>query len=163
MNLVSRSEAKQAGLARYFTGAPCIRGHISVRYTTDTRCVDCARCRARKQYIRDGSNIKNRARNWGKNNRMQANTSRRAYRHTNKETELAKARQRLGLPSPLYPAPPQCELCQKLPNKRALCLDHNHETGKFRGWLCDNCNTGIGKLGDTVEGLERAIAYLKRQ
>jgi hypothetical protein len=44
-----------------------------------------------------------------------------------------------------------------------LCLDHNHETGKFRGWLCDNCNTGIGKLGDTVEGLERAIAYLKRQ
>ena len=41
-------------------------------------------------------------------------------------------------------------------------LDHCHETNQFRGWICRNCNTGIGNLGDNVEGLENAIRYLKR-
>ena len=43
-----------------------------------------------------------------------------------------------------------------------LCYDHDHVTGEFRGWICYGCNTGLGKLGDTIEGLEKAIAYLKR-
>jgi len=41
-----------------------------------------------------------------------------------------------------------------------LILDHDHDTGKFRGWLCRNCNQGIGKLGDNIEGLTRAVKYL---
>ena len=40
-------------------------------------------------------------------------------------------------------------------------IDHDHDTGEFRGWLCNNCNTGLGAMGDTIEGLERAIKYLK--
>ena len=36
-------------------------------------------------------------------------------------------------------------------------IDHDHDTGEFRGWLCNNCNTGLGAMGDTIEGLERAI------
>jgi hypothetical protein len=40
--------------------------------------------------------------------------------------------------------------------------DHDHRTGKFRGWLCRMCNTAIGALGDDVDGLERALAYLRR-
>jgi hypothetical protein len=42
-----------------------------------------------------------------------------------------------------------------------LCVDHCHETGKVRGLLCENCNTGIGKLNDDVKLLESAIKYLK--
>jgi hypothetical protein len=38
--------------------------------------------------------------------------------------------------------------------------DHDPVTGLFRGWLCFHCNTGIGKLGDTLEGVQRAEAYL---
>ncbi len=41
-------------------------------------------------------------------------------------------------------------------------LDHDHATGRFRGILCGSCNTGIGKLGDNIEGLRRALAYLER-
>jgi hypothetical protein len=29
-----------------------------------------------------------------------------------------------------------------------------------RGLLCSACNTGIGLLGDNVEGLQRAMNYL---
>jgi Recombination endonuclease VII len=46
--------------------------------------------------------------------------------------------------------------------KGRLHLDHDHATGAFRGWLCMCCNTAIGKLGDTVEGLNRAVAYIER-
>ncbi len=41
-------------------------------------------------------------------------------------------------------------------------LDHDHTTGKFRGWLCNCCNRAFGMLGDTISGLERALDYLRR-
>ena len=60
------------------------------------------------------------------------------------------------------PKPINCECCGKfIPNNKP-CYDHDHETGQFRGWLCYSCNTGLGKLGDNIEGLEKAIEYLKR-
>ena len=39
-------------------------------------------------------------------------------------------------------------------------LDHDHQTKKFRGWICHLCNQGIGKLGDNLEGLAKAALYL---
>lgn len=41
-----------------------------------------------------------------------------------------------------------------------FAVDHCHSTGKIRGLLCSNCNTGLGKLGDTVENLKKAYEYL---
>lgn len=54
-----------------------------------------------------------------------------------------------------------CECCGK-PVTRNWQLDHDHETGEFRGWLCKQCNTGLGNLGDTLESIEKAKAYLIR-
>jgi hypothetical protein len=54
-----------------------------------------------------------------------------------------------------------CELCGR--TDRLLTWNHDHTTGHHRGWLCQGCNTGLGGLGDTVEDLERALAYLRRQ
>lgn len=45
-----------------------------------------------------------------------------------------------------------------------LSIDHNHKTGKLRGLLCNNCNTGIGHLKVDEEGIElllAAISYVK--
>ena len=44
--------------------------------------------------------------------------------------------------------------------KNPFRLDHNHGTGEFRGFLCDSCNTGLGKFGDDPDLLARAIEYL---
>lgn len=41
-------------------------------------------------------------------------------------------------------------------------IDHDHVTGKVRGILCRTCNTAIGALGDSVEGLTLALNYLKK-
>lgn len=42
MNIITRKEAAQLGLSRYFTGKPCPRGHISERYMLG-KCVDCSK------------------------------------------------------------------------------------------------------------------------
>jgi hypothetical protein len=63
-----------------------------------------------------------------------------------------------------YPPPPsdnKCAICHR-DAERSLDLDHDHETGKFRGYICRECNMGLGKLGDTVEAIKRVLAYLER-
>lgn len=56
-----------------------------------------------------------------------------------------------------------CMICAKISdNKRNLCIDHSHETGKIRGILCHACNVGLGNFKDNINNLEKAIDYLKR-
>ena len=43
--------------------------------------------------------------------------------------------------------------CQICGDKERLCYDHCHTTGKFRGVLCQKCNSAIGLLGDTADSL----------
>ena len=52
-----------------------------------------------------------------------------------------------------------CDCCGK-PVNRNWQLDHCHETGQFRGWLCKTCNTGLGLLGDNIESIRKALDYL---
>jgi hypothetical protein len=67
-----------------------------------------------------------------------------------------------GLPEPTRPCPETCEGCGRLPGRRGLHLDHDHETGAFRGWLCGKCNPALGLLGDNKEGVLKILAYLDR-
>jgi len=56
-----------------------------------------------------------------------------------------------------------CAICSKPIEalRRRMNIDHCHDTNKVRGILCTGCNTGLGHLGDNIEGLEKAIQYLK--
>lgn len=56
-----------------------------------------------------------------------------------------------------------CALCLKHVSmlSKPLFVDHDHSTGKIRGLLCITCNTALGSLGDNVEGLKRALAYVE--
>lgn len=56
-----------------------------------------------------------------------------------------------------------CDICNKVfTDSKTAHIDHDHKTGKIRGRLCANCNSGIGMLQDDVTVLEKAAAYLKR-
>ena len=61
--------------------------------------------------------------------------------------------------NPQPPAGTPCACCTRI-NK--LFCDHDHATAKFRSWICRNCNSGMGLLGGSEEGLRQALAYLGR-
>ena len=42
MEIITRQEAMQRGLKNYFTGKPCKKGHVAKRYTSASKCVECA-------------------------------------------------------------------------------------------------------------------------
>lgn len=66
-----------------------------------------------------------------------------------------------GISEPTRPEAEWCECCGRLPEK-TLHLDHDHRTGKFRGWICQQCNHALGLLGDDLASIEKAAEYLKR-
>ncbi|QPX48172.1 endonuclease VII [Synechococcus phage S-SRM01] len=45
----------------------------------------------------------------------------------------------------------------------ALVMDHNHNSGKFRGMLCHHCNRGLGNFKDNINTLHAAIEYLRER
>lgn len=58
-----------------------------------------------------------------------------------------------------------CPICKKasIPGVTAnLVIDHDHDTGNAREWICDSCNTGLGRFKDSIELMQEAIKYLKR-
>ena len=66
--------------------------------------------------------------------------------------------------------PPQhsvytCPICQDpmiVGVTAKIVAEHNNSTGQGRGWICDRCNTGLGRFKDDPAFLEKAIAYFKQ-
>jgi len=56
---------------------------------------------------------------------------------------------------------PVCLRTMSMKGTMRATPDHCHKTGGFRGVMCNDCNTAIGKLNDDVGALQRAIDHLK--
>ena len=58
-----------------------------------------------------------------------------------------------------------CPICNKksiVGVTANLVKDHDHVTGGGREWICDSCNTGLGRFKDDTKLLKKAIDYLKK-
>lgn len=53
-----------------------------------------------------------------------------------------------------------CAICNKPEKVKRLAVDHNHESLKIRGLLCQKCNRGLGMFNDSKDLLAKAIHYL---
>lgn len=70
--------------------------------------------------------------------------------------------------STTHPMPMFCEACGGPPSKFRggsvrLAWDHDHETGKFRGWLCSPCNGVLGFLDKQPDRLAALMSYLRER
>lgn len=57
----------------------------------------------------------------------------------------------------------QCPICEKqtiVGITSKLVLDHDHRSGYTRGFICDSCNTGLGRFRDGIKYLRNAISWL---
>ena len=147
---ISKIEALEKGLNKFFTGIPCDHGHVSDRYASDSRCCECSSLKQRKKKEKNPEEFKRYHRD---------------YLRAHPEVQRARRVKYKKYPEPtrIYPINNLCELCgcEEKIKKYSLSLDHDHETNKFRGWLCNSCNTGLGKFKDSPELLRRAAFYLE--
>ncbi len=107
----------------------------SYKYGRKNRCKKCS---------------SKRVQDWRKNNKWELHRGDKHYmdRYNITKNEYEKCMQTSNV----------CEVCGST-NK--LCYDHNHDTMEFRGVLCWNCNSALGKFGDSLEGILRVIKYLE--
>lgn len=107
---------------------------------------------------------------WARKNRARILVKQRAYTakmHATSDVWAARRRRYNGLPEPTrpYPSPAVCEICGGPPDTgrtKRLHLDHDHLTGKFRGWICRACNHMLGNAKDSIDTLKKAIKFLTR-
>jgi Recombination endonuclease VII len=133
--------------------------------------VEQKRAAKRAYYLkhRDATGAHNRARS--KAHRLAHPEKVRAYHRayyksrTEKFRAYSAARLARGQSAftPTRPCPEFCEIGGMAhAQKQALCLDHDHTTGKFRGWLCSPCNLMLGSARDSADTLLGAALYLER-
>jgi hypothetical protein len=81
MQIISRSEAKQQNLKRYFTGEPCKRGHIAERITAKSYCVECKNMVMREQRKCPTRKLKESARRSTPEHKARKNLNKRLNDH----------------------------------------------------------------------------------
>lgn len=116
---------------------------------------DRERSRAYHAAHRDELNAKHRARN--------ANGGWERWKETN---HRARLRREFGITPEIVAATltaqgGACAICCSVFTKTPH-IDHDHETGRFRGLLCASCNRGLGMLKDNQTILLRAAGYVEK-
>jgi hypothetical protein len=113
-------------------------------------CKQCNRDRQKSYYRRHRSTIREREKKRKRENRLKARDTHLRYMYgITLEQFNALAESQQG----------RCAICRR---KRKLAVDHDHETGAIRGLLCRPCNSGLGLLGDSLDGVRSALEYLQR-
>ena len=99
-----------------------------------------------------------------KNNRSVRRPSCRECRVKMEGTGVSRTDRIEWLKKKPHNEPFECPVCKKrtiagVTSK--VVLEHDHRTGKPGGWICDSCNTGLGRFKDDIELLKGAIKFLK--
>jgi len=103
MEPISRKDAKAKGLTRYFTGTPCIRGHVALRRTVNHACVECDSEKAAERYRslpRDHPHVlktRERARQWALANPERYKKRMKQWAETHSDKKLAYAKNYLPI------------------------------------------------------------------
>lgn len=139
-----------------YNGEPCRRCGKTLRYARNEACVRCQKVYNKAEYRLFTAEKSEISSQWHEQNRDRHNEAmrigqlRRKFGLTPQGYDALLAKQRGG-----------CAICQlPCPTGRKLAVDHHHQSGRVRGLLCQNCNTGLGKFGDDPDRLKVAAAYL---
>lgn len=87
--VISRKDARTAGLSHYFTGVPCKHGHLLPKTVKNKRCPGCnrlyAKINGKRWELKNLDNIKKYRAEWREKNKTKIIARSRAYNAANKE------------------------------------------------------------------------------
>lgn len=130
------------------------------------------RAEAKKYYDKYREKINAYKKSWRENHEdielIKAREAANARRRRRTNPELARARmkkfkdkqERILIEIAGRVRPTICELCEE---SAKTVFDHDHATGKFRGWICDRCNRVLGSVKDSIPLLEKMSNYIKTE
>lgn len=129
----------------------------TISRTNLKRKASCRTCRATQQ------------RQWSKDNLEYKHAQRKKWAHENEELlKDINLKYKFGITLEEYNTKLAaqnhgCAICNKsaAENGKRHAVDHDHETKKIRGLLCDNCNRALGKMKDNPALLRKAADYLE--
>lgn len=137
---------EEKSIDSFYKNKNCTGGH-------DTTCKECFKARASQYYLDNKSVVLERmAKDWLSQKervlRRKYNMSLQDYIDMY-ETQDGK-----------------CAICNRHHElfdkaKDQLVVDHDHDTGKVRKLLCNNCNTGLGMFKESTNLLKLASEYLE--
>ncbi len=88
MEIIPLKEAKKLGLKRYFTGKPCKYGHVSERFTSARKCIECGRISVKKDYYNNKEEYNKRSCKWARENSERNNENSKNWYKSNTEKVL---------------------------------------------------------------------------
>lgn len=139
-------------------------------------CMSCQRAYDAARYSANPEPVRQRARAWSRANGERRRAISRAWNRSNVVAHRERQRRYAYGVTPdqvhdMWLAQGQaCAICRcsirdlgpgGKGQANGMHVDHDHVTGRVRGLLCANCNTGIGLLGDDADRAEAAARYLR--
>ena len=119
----------------------------------------CKPCYQHQWYKANAERERARRNEYYRNNTQAVLAANKANRKLHAERERARARRRKGMTDPPGAAVSgQCPIC---PFVGPLVCDHDHSTGKVRGFICGNCNLAAGMLKDSSSAARNLAQYLE--
>ena len=85
LSIISRAEAKAAGLKRYFTGKACKHGHTVFRWASDGQCSACLTKKRDAHHAANPEYYRSASREWAKKNPERQKAAIKRWRETNSE------------------------------------------------------------------------------
>ncbi len=134
-------------------------------YQKDKRLRNADKLKAyeKKKYEKNKETIIARVNKWEEENKEERKEYRKNYYKENKPRISKENKKRqYNLTEEQYidlTSSGNCDICGLADDK--MCIDHDHDNGKVRGFLCNNCNSGLGFLQDRYEVVQKAYKYLQ--
>jgi hypothetical protein len=136
-------------------------------------CIECNKAAKRERHARNAERYRAAARRWAEENPERRAAYQAEYRNRPERKRAMRDlyyRRTYGISADeadaiLDAQNGRCAICcAPAPERLAsMHLDHDHETGAIRGFLCIDCNQGLGKLRDSPDLLLRALVYLRQR
>lgn len=153
--IISRAEAKARGLKHYFTGKPCIRGHLVTRRTRSGQCKLCSAEDARQWAIKNKERVSKYLKEWHAKNPERARELNQVWLEKNKQRQIDKRKAnakilRKKTADWAKRNPEICALWSR--NRRALKKNNGSHTLQDiadlltkQGFKCVYCNSNVRK------------------